>query len=80
MKSGHYIVVMSGTSLDGIGVVLAVVNEHRVAQQASYSWPMPIQLKQDILAMCQGQQTTLAAIGQLDAQLERYLVKRCSPC
>lgn len=69
MKSGHYIGVMSGTSLDGIDVVLAVVDEHRVAQQASYSCPMPIQLKQDILAMCQGQQTTLAAIGQLDAQL-----------
>jgi len=30
---------------------------------------MPIQLKQDILAMCHGQQTTLAAVGQLDAQL-----------
>ncbi|NXZ87172.1 anhydro-N-acetylmuramic acid kinase [Serratia fonticola] len=69
MKSGRYIGVMSGTSLDGIDVVLAAIDERMVAQQASYSHPMPIQLKKDILGMCQGQQTTLSAVGRLDAQL-----------
>ncbi|HBL7238707.1 TPA: anhydro-N-acetylmuramic acid kinase [Serratia liquefaciens] len=69
MKSGRYIGVMSGTSLDGVDVVLAAIDGRMVAQQASYSHPMPIQLKQDILGMCQGQQTTLAAVGRLDAQL-----------
>lgn len=69
MKSGRYIGVMSGTSLDAIDVVLATIDERTVAQQASYSHPMPSQLKTDILAMCQGQQTTLAAVGRLDAQL-----------
>ncbi|MFI8416419.1 anhydro-N-acetylmuramic acid kinase [Serratia sp. NPDC078593] len=69
MKSGRYIGVMSGTSLDGIDVVLAAIDGRMVAQQASYSHPMPIQLKKDILGMCQGQATTLSAIGRLDVQL-----------
>lgn len=35
MKSGRYIGVMSGTSLDGVDVVLAAIDENMVAQQAS---------------------------------------------
>lgn len=69
MKSGRYIGVMSGTSLDGVDVVLAAIDQNTVAQQASYSHPMPIQLKHEILGMCQGQQTTLSAVGRLDTQL-----------
>ncbi|AJI93782.1 hypothetical protein BD65_427 [Yersinia ruckeri] len=69
MKSGRFIGVMSGTSLDGIDVVLAAINERIVAQQASFSYPIPLQLKKDILGMCQGQTTTLSAVGKLDAQL-----------
>ncbi|MFP1452088.1 anhydro-N-acetylmuramic acid kinase [Escherichia coli] len=38
MKSGRFIGVMSGTSLDGVDVVLATIDEHRVAQLASLSW------------------------------------------
>jgi anhydro-N-acetylmuramic acid kinase len=69
MKSGRFIGVMSGTSLDGVDVVLAAIDEYMVAHQASYSHPMPLQLKKDILGMCQGQSTTLSAVGKLDAQL-----------
>ena len=68
MKSGRYIGVMSGTSLDGIDVVLAAIDDRMVAQQASYSHPMPMALKKRFWA-CAGQQTTLAAVGRLDAQL-----------
>ena len=35
MKSGRYIGVMSGTSLDGVDVVLAAIDENMVARQAS---------------------------------------------
>lgn len=69
MKSGRYIGVMSGTSLDGVDVVLAVIDESMVAQQASLTWPMPLSLKEDILAICQGQSLTLSQFGQLDARL-----------
>lgn len=69
MKSGRYIGVMSGTSLDGVDVVLAAMDENMVAQQASLSYPIPIALKEAILAICQGQQLTLSQYGQLDTRL-----------
>lgn len=71
MKSGRFIGVMSGTSLDGVDVVLATIDEHRVAQLASLSWPIPPSLKQAVLDICQGQQLTLSQFGQLDTQLGR---------
>lgn len=52
MKSGRFIGVMSGTSLDGVDVVLATIDEHRVAQLASLSWPIPVSLKQAVLDIC----------------------------
>lgn len=64
MKSGRYIGVMSGTSLDGVDVVLAAIDENLVAQQASYCHPMPPDLRQAILAVCQGQSLTLSQLGQ----------------
>ncbi|PHI30744.1 anhydro-N-acetylmuramic acid kinase [Budvicia aquatica] len=69
MISGQYIGVMSGTSLDGVDVALVDINPSSVIQKASYSHPMPSDIKQDILAVCQGQLTTLSQIGQLDLRL-----------
>ncbi len=71
MKSGRYIGVMSGTSLDGVDVVLAAIDENMVAQQASLSYPIPHSLKEAVLAVCQGQQLTLSQFGQLDTRLGR---------
>lgn len=71
MKSGRFIGVMSGTSLDGVDAVLAAINENIVAQQASLSYPIPVNLKEDILAICQGQQLTLSQLGRLDTRLGR---------
>ncbi|GAA0484779.1 anhydro-N-acetylmuramic acid kinase [Tatumella punctata] len=69
MKSGRYIGVMSGTSLDGVDVVLAAIDEHIVAQQASYCHPMPLDIRQQILDVCQGHPVTLSQIGRLDSRL-----------
>lgn len=52
MKSGRYIGVMSGTSLDGVDVVLAAIDENMVAQQASLTSPIPVSLKEEILNIC----------------------------
>jgi len=75
MKSGRYIGVMSGTSLDGIDVVVAAIDQHMVAQQASYSHPIPQELRQQILAICQGQPLTLSQLGQLDTRLGRLFAE-----
>lgn len=69
MRTGRYVGVMSGTSLDGVDVVLAAIDEYTVAQQYSYCHPLPYELKQHILAMCQGQAVTLSQLGQLDTRL-----------
>lgn len=69
MNSGRFIGVMSGTSLDGVDVVLAAIDDNIVAQQASLSYPVPVALKEAILAICQGQQLTLSQFGQLDNRL-----------
>lgn len=69
MKSGRYIGVMSGTSLDGIDVVLAAIDEQLVAQQASYCHPIPPTVRQEILDLSQGQALTLSQLGQLDTRL-----------
>ncbi len=54
MRSGRFIGVMSGTSLDGIDVVLATITENMVAQQASLTRPIPHAIKEEIQAICRG--------------------------
>ena len=75
MKSGRYIGVMSGTSLDGVDVVLAAIDDKMVAQQASLTWPMPIALKEAVLSICQGQPLTLSQLGQLDTRLGKLFAE-----
>ena len=75
MRSGRYIGVMSGTSLDGVDVVLAAIDQQIVAQQASYCHPMPPDLRQAILAINQGQSLTLSQLGQLDTRLGRLFAE-----
>lgn len=80
MKSGRFIGVMSGTSLDGVDVVLATIDEHRVAQLASLSWPIPVSLKQAVLDICRGQQLTLSQFDSLILNSGDFLLMRSMPC
>lgn len=72
MRTGRYIGVMSGTSLDGVDVVLAAIDQSIVALQASYCHPMPLEIRQQILAVNQGQQVTLSQVGRLDCLLGQF--------
>ncbi|GKX61704.1 anhydro-N-acetylmuramic acid kinase [Pragia fontium] len=69
IKTGNYIGVMSGTSLDGVDVALVNISESSVTQRVSYFHPMPDDIKADVLSVCQGQTTTLSEVGQLDLRL-----------
>ncbi|SHO55244.1 anhydro-N-acetylmuramic acid kinase [Vibrio quintilis] len=64
-----YIGVMSGTSLDGIDVVLAGFENNQVQIYADYCHPIPPDIRQQILSICTGQFTSLKTIGTLDHQL-----------
>lgn len=74
MKSGRFIGVMSGTSLDGVDVVLAAIDETMVAQQASLTAHSRSSEK-GILDICGGQPLTLSQLGQLDTQLGRLFAQ-----
>lgn len=68
MKSGRYIGVMSGTSLDGVDVVLAAIDENMVAQQVSLTANSGLVKRRDPEHL-PGQQLTLSQLGQLDVRL-----------
>lgn len=69
MTAKLYIGVMSGTSLDGIDVVLAAMDKNGVTSQGRYTHPIPVEIKSAILALCRGETATLIQIGELDRRL-----------
>lgn len=69
MQAGHYIGVMSGTSLDGVDVVLVEMNDKKVVQLGEISLPFPAELKNQVLSICKGQAVKLSKIGKIDYDL-----------
>ncbi|WP_261816701.1 anhydro-N-acetylmuramic acid kinase [Vibrio gallicus] len=66
-----YIGIMSGTSLDGVDLALASFENGNTQCLATFEYPIPWELKQKTLAVCQGQATTLAEIGELNQRFAR---------
>lgn len=63
-----YIGIMSGTSLDGVDVVLCEIDESICTLIDSLEYPMSLELKTDILNIIEGK-SSLEQIGQLDHRL-----------
>jgi len=68
MKKELYIGIMSGTSLDGVDVVLCEINAESCELVCSLEYPLSLELKADILTMIEGK-STLEEVGQLDHRL-----------
>ena len=68
MDKKCYIGVMSGTSLDGVDVVLCPVGPEGIELAASLAYPFDEKLRSDILDTIGGT-TTLEAVGEIDRRL-----------
>ncbi|CAH0527043.1 anhydro-N-acetylmuramic acid kinase [Vibrio hippocampi] len=66
---GLYIGIMSGTSLDGVDTALVSIDGQQIRLIVNDVLPYPPALKQQVLAICQGQSTSISSIGELDHQL-----------
>ncbi len=64
-----YIGVMSGTSLDGIDTALVEISEKEAKLLFGDSFPIPKAIKQAVLDIALGQNTTLIDVGELDRAL-----------
>lgn len=63
-----YIGIMSGTSLDSVDVVLCEIDVNNCTLISSLEYPMPLELKTDILSMIEGK-SSLEQVGQIDHRL-----------
>lgn len=69
MEKEQYIGMMSGTSLDGIDVVLCEIDEDSCTLLHALEYPMPIDLKEDVLTMISSFTLALKEIGEINYRL-----------
>ena len=68
MSKERYLGIMSGTSLDGVDVVLCEIDASECTLLSSLEYPLPLELKTDILSMIEGK-SSLEQVGQIDHRL-----------
>lgn len=64
-----YVGLMSGTSLDAVDAVIVSIDTSGINLVASHAHAIPDELRQQILNICTGQNTTLPEIGLIDHKL-----------
>ena len=68
MAKERYIGIMSGTSLDGVDVVLCEIDAHECTLISALEYPLAMELKADILTIIEGK-NSVEAVGQIDHRL-----------
>jgi anhydro-N-acetylmuramic acid kinase len=68
MKKAHYIGLMSGTSMDGIDVVLCRIDKYACQLIHATEYPFPAELKERLIQTINGK-STLAQIGRVHIEL-----------
>lgn len=68
MHKERYIGIMSGTSLDGVDVVLCGIDSNSCDLITSLEYPIPMELRSDILTMIEGK-NSVEQVGQIDHRL-----------
>ena len=69
MTGELYIGLMSGTSLDAVDAVVVSIDTNNTHLIETYQHPIPDELRQQVLAICTGQNTTLPEVGTIDHKL-----------
>ena len=64
----YYLGIMSGTSLDGVDIVLTDIQSNQTKLIAANFTPMPANLREKVAALIQSGETSLQALGELDHQ------------
>jgi len=68
MSKERYIGIMSGTSLDGVDVVLCEIDASECTLVSSLEYPLSLELRSDILTIIEGK-SSLEEVGQIDHRL-----------
>lgn len=72
---GHYIGLMSGTSMDAIDAALVEFSGNTIALKAQHSLSLPICLRERLLAASHDSTTAISLIAELDVQLGRLFAE-----
>lgn len=74
-KEALYIGIMSGTSLDGVDTAIVAIRDKQIRLVDSDFLSYPDALKSEVLAICQGQPSSLKQVGELDHKLGKLYVR-----
>ncbi|MBD3670791.1 MAG: anhydro-N-acetylmuramic acid kinase [Gammaproteobacteria bacterium] len=69
----HFLGIMSGTSLDGLDVVLLTRSDDHIQVGNGHTYPYPVALRQDLLRLCGPSQDELSLMMSSDIALGQFV-------